>query len=120
MIVLWGIRFFIFKLHESPKFLMGRGKDEEAVESVRRIAAFNGRTTNLTVEDLQRAAEGAGEHGGSVGEKGKVEVDKSVIAVVGRNLRRFNASHVKALFHTRRLAWSTSLIILIWGMFSLS
>ena len=35
MFVLWAIRFFVFKLYESPKFLMGKGKDEAAVKVIR-------------------------------------------------------------------------------------
>ncbi|KAG6917195.1 hypothetical protein DXG01_003538 [Tephrocybe rancida] len=55
MFVLWAIRFFVFKLYESPKYLMGRGRDETAVEVVHRVAELNGTTSNLTLEDLVKA-----------------------------------------------------------------
>ncbi|KAG8880324.1 hypothetical protein FRB97_000937 [Tulasnella sp. 331] len=54
MIILWAIRFFVFTLYESPKYLMGRGRDAEAVEVVHKVAALNGTTSNLTLRDLSR------------------------------------------------------------------
>ena len=30
-LLMWGIRFFLFPLYESPKYLMGKGEDDEAV-----------------------------------------------------------------------------------------
>ena len=60
-LLLWGLRFFIFTLEESPRFLAGRGQDTEAVAVVQRLAAYNGRTSTLTVEQLTKAAEAARE-----------------------------------------------------------
>ena len=46
------IRFFIFPFHESPRFLLSKGNDKGAVEVVHKIAAFNRRSCDLTVESL--------------------------------------------------------------------
>ncbi|KAF9731990.1 hypothetical protein PMIN06_000224 [Paraphaeosphaeria minitans] len=35
------LRFFVFTFHESPKFLLSRGKEAEAIEVLHRIAKFN-------------------------------------------------------------------------------
>ncbi|OIW29027.1 sugar transporter-like protein [Coniochaeta ligniaria NRRL 30616] len=35
------LRFFVFRFHESPKFLLSRGKEAEAIEVLHRIAKFN-------------------------------------------------------------------------------
>jgi hypothetical protein len=105
MIFLWAIRFFVFQLHESPKFLMGRGKDEQAVESVHYIAKYNGKESRLTVEDLQKAAAQAG--------AGDMETSAKAAAL--RTIERFRFEHVRALFATGRLAYSTTLIIILWG-----
>lgn len=35
------LRFFLFTFHESPKFLLSRGKEAEAIEVLHKIAAFN-------------------------------------------------------------------------------
>ena len=46
------IRFFIFPFYESPKFFISKGNDQGAVEVVHKIAAFNKRSCDLTVESL--------------------------------------------------------------------
>lgn len=35
------LRYFVFRFHESPKFLLSRGKEAEAIEVLHRIAKFN-------------------------------------------------------------------------------
>jgi len=35
------LRFFVFTFHESPKFLLSRGREAEAIEVLHKIAAFN-------------------------------------------------------------------------------
>jgi hypothetical protein len=39
--------FHLYELYESPKFLMGRGRDADAVEVVHKVAAYNDITSNL-------------------------------------------------------------------------
>ncbi|KAJ2990904.1 hypothetical protein NUW58_g2731 [Xylaria curta] len=48
------LRSAVFRLKESPKFLLCSGRDAEAVEVVRYIANKNGRPCNLTLADLER------------------------------------------------------------------
>ncbi|KDR66281.1 hypothetical protein GALMADRAFT_232637 [Galerina marginata CBS 339.88] len=103
MLVLWAIRFFVFTLYESPKYLMGKGRDEDAVEVIQRVAAHNGVTSTLSAEDLSRL----GEHIGSS-------------SVIQRKLSVFDANHVKPLFATRKLAYSTSLLIVLWALIGLA
>ncbi|KAL4248788.1 MFS transporter superfamily protein [Abortiporus biennis] len=111
-IVLWGFRFFAFKLEESPRYLAGLGHDEEAVAVVQRIAAYNGRTCSLTVEDLRQAGQIAAEKTG-LQEKPKKHTIMS-------SSSSYSIDHVKALFKTRRMAWSTSVLIAIWGIIGLA
>jgi len=40
------IRFVCFSIFESPKYLMGKGKDEEAVQVVHEVARRNGKTSS--------------------------------------------------------------------------
>lgn len=35
------LRFFVFTFHESPKFLLSRGREAEAIEVLHKIAKFN-------------------------------------------------------------------------------
>ena len=53
---LFVLRFFIFPFYESPKFLLTKGRDQEAVDIVRKIAAFNRRPCELTLDSLRRMA----------------------------------------------------------------
>lgn len=40
------IRFVCFHIYESPKYLMGKGRDEEAVQVVHEVARRNGKTSS--------------------------------------------------------------------------
>ncbi|KAF9458766.1 MFS general substrate transporter [Collybia nuda] len=110
MLLLWGIRFFLFKLYESPKYLMGRGRDEQAVEVVHKVAAYNGTTSNLTLEHLKVA--------GSLG--GGPALDTSAAGAVQRQLTKFNSNHFRSLFATKKLAYSTSLLVVLWAFIGLA
>ena len=109
MFILWILRFFVFHLYESPKYLMGRGRDTEAVEVVRKVAMHNRRPVEdikVTEEDLKEA--------GMLGTS--LALDTSVLGVVKRRVKTvFGVEHLRGLFATRELAWSTSLLISLWG-----
>ena len=105
MMVLWAIRFFAFKLYESPKFLMGRGKDKLAVEVVHKVAKCNRTESSLSLEALQSLG----------GHTEKDPKDNRAFGVIQENLEIFGVNHVKPLFASRTLAWSTGLLIVLWG-----
>lgn len=104
--IMFFIRFVVFTVFESPKYLMGRGKDEEAVRVVHEVARRNGKTTSLTVGDL-RIHERLGEQ------------NTDAAAALSRKLEKLNFTHVRSLFAGRRLALSTSLIICVWAFIGL-
>ncbi|KAF7309596.1 MFS domain-containing protein [Mycena indigotica] len=56
-LVFCAVRVCIFNLLESPRFLIGIGKDQQAVEVVHRLAAYNSTTTNLRIDDLNAVEE---------------------------------------------------------------
>jgi hypothetical protein len=117
MLFLFFIRFFLFRMYESPKYLMGRGRDAEAVEVIHKVAAYNGVKSSLTL-DMLRAAEG--KIGRTDVEGGRQAVmDPSALGVIRRKLETFGWAHITPLFASRKLAWSTSLLIIIWGGFKL-
>lgn len=113
MLLLFVLRFFVFHLYESPKYLMGRGRDAEAVEVLHKVAAYNRRTSTLTLGMLQDAEHGAAPTGES-------KVNTSARAAVARKLKVFDGDHVRSLFATRKLAWSTSLLIILWAFIGLA
>ncbi|KAH8101240.1 MFS general substrate transporter [Cristinia sonorae] len=113
-LLLWGLRFFLFHLEESPRFLVGIGKDEEAVAVLQRIATYNGRTCSLTVEQLVKAGEQARQTTGITEEETKTKkhfFSKS---------SAYSIEHIKALFRTPKLAWSTTLLIALWAIIGLA
>lgn len=101
---LWAIRFFVFTLLESPRFLSGIGRDADAVDVIHKLAKFNGRVSSLTVEELEAPDRVAGGRSSSM-ERHKILSKSS----------KYDPVHIKALFATPKMAWSTSLLILIWG-----
>jgi hypothetical protein len=108
-LLMFIIRFFIFTLYESPKFLMGKGKDAEAVRVVHEVARRNGKESKLTLADLQQydALSTNDNYRGSAK------------AVVSQKLELLSLEHVRPLFATPKLAYSTSLIMLIWAFIGL-
>ncbi|ODN96244.1 hypothetical protein I350_08246 [Cryptococcus amylolentus CBS 6273] len=52
-LLVFFVRYFIFTFHESPKFLLSKGRYEEAIEVLHKIAAFNKMPPpTLTAEQL--------------------------------------------------------------------
>ncbi|KAF4958876.1 hypothetical protein FGADI_2078 [Fusarium gaditjirri] len=100
-------RFVLFKIYESPKYLMSKGRDEEAVRVVHTVAKKNGKTSTLSLEDLK-----ACEPEGYV-----AQTDTS--AALRRYLEKVDLSHIKALFVTKKLGLSTGLIMAVWALIGL-
>ncbi|KAL8902605.1 MAG: hypothetical protein Q9207_004551 [Kuettlingeria erythrocarpa] len=101
------LRFVVFTLYESPKYLMGKGKDAEAVAVVHKVAQKNGKTSSLSLADLEIHDEG-----------GHQGVDAA--AALKRKLEQVDLTHVRALFRTKKLAYSTTLIMCIWAFIGLA
>lgn len=106
--IMFLARFCLFKLHESPKYLIGKGRDEEAVKVVHEVARRNKKTCNLTIEDL-RACEPDG-----------YIANTDTSAAVSRYMEKVNPKQIKMLFSTRRLALSTALIMTLWAFIGLA
>ncbi|RFU27191.1 hypothetical protein B7463_g9142, partial [Scytalidium lignicola] len=102
------IRFGFFTVYESPKYLMGKGLDEQAVAIVHEVARRNGKTSNLSIEDL-KACETLGE----------TPQGTDATAALKRKLEKLNLTHVRALFATKKLAYSTVLIMCVWAFIGL-
>ncbi|KAL9600814.1 MAG: hypothetical protein Q9219_002952 [cf. Caloplaca sp. 3 TL-2023] len=103
--VMFMCRFFLFHLYESPKFLLSRGRQAEAVATVHGIAYKNKRTTWLSEDILN-------EIGGAVVVEEKHKL--SVSEIMKRNLEKFSTQRIKPLFATRKLGLMTCLIWFCW------
>lgn len=87
---------------------MSKGQDEQAVIVVHDVARRNGKSSEITIEELK-----ACEPPGYV-----VRTDAATAAK--RWLEKVNLSHIRPLFATRRLGLSTSLIMAIWALIGLA
>ena len=47
------LRFVAFRFHESPKFLIHRGKDEAAITVIQKVSKFNGYKSKLTLAHFE-------------------------------------------------------------------
>ena len=52
-ILVFVLRSVIFTFQESPKFLIYRGKDAEAIQVLHTMAQYNGTNCTLVLEDLE-------------------------------------------------------------------
>ncbi|KAF2644609.1 putative sugar transporter [Massarina eburnea CBS 473.64] len=109
--IMFFLRFVCFTIYESPKYLMGKGQDAEAVKIVHEVARRNGKTSSLTLEELELCNNLAASTG--------TQQQSHATAAVKRNLEKINTSHIRALFASKKLAISTSLITLIWAFIGL-
>lgn len=92
-------RFFFFTLYESPKFLVSRGRQDEAVAAVHGIAYKNKTTTWLTEEILNEI--------GGYPEETESSQSLSTIEIIKRSFERFSYQQVAPLFGNKRLALSS-------------
>lgn len=103
---MWIARFFCFHLYESPKFLLSRGRQEEAVASVHGIAYKNRTKTWLTNEILNEI--------GGVAETQEKEA-LSNVQIVQRFFSKFSMERIGPLFANKRLGITTVLLWFCWA-----
>jgi len=98
-------RFLLFHLFESPKFLLSRGRQAEAVAVVHGMA-FKNKTKTWLTEDILNQIGGHPE---------KIQDQKlSSMEIVKRKLSSFSAERISPLFHTRKLGIATVLLWFCW------
>ena len=102
------LRITVIRLKETPKFLIGEGRDEQCVETLQSIATKYNRPCSLTLEKL--AACGST----NTGRRGSV----------AHASQRFSFAevlvHLKGLYATKRIGLSTTLIWFSWTLIGLA
>jgi sugar phosphate permease len=101
---MFACRFFLFHLFESPKFLLSRGRQAEAVAVVHGIAYHNGCQTWLTEDILNQIG----------GNQEVASQSLSTTEIIKRNLSKFSGERMRPLFDGRKLAITTILLWFIW------
>lgn len=107
------LRVTVIKLRETPKYLVGEGRDAECVDTLQYIAQRYNRPCSLTLEQFEACGvTGAalpGNRRGSVSAHAKKRFSFSEVGM-----------HLKGLFATRKLGLSTALIWWSWTLIGLA
>lgn len=98
-------RFFLFHLYESPKYLLSRNRQSEAVSVVQTIARYNGASTWLSEDILDEFGENVDDGAPRL----------TVMEINKRNLSKFSFDKVGALFADRELGITTVLLWFMWA-----
>jgi MFS family permease len=99
-------RFFFFHLFESPKFLLSRGRQQEAVVVVHAIAYQNGKKTWLDEEVLN-----------AIGGRPEEVTDMKLTTgeIIKRQLSKFSTQRIGPLFRSKKLGINTALLWFCWA-----
>ena len=112
VLVMSLLRVTIIRLRETPKFLVGEGRDEEVVETLQFIATKYHRPCSLTLDKMNACGvspANRGERRGSVTAHAKSRFSFGEVGV-----------HLKGLYASRKLGLSTSLIWWSWLLIGLA
>lgn len=96
------LRITVIRLRETPKYLLGEGKDEELVQNFQNMAAKYNRPCSITVEMLAACGTIKSAHG-----KSRFSISELMI-------------HFRGLFATKTIGLSTCLIWLSWTLIGLA
>ncbi|CAI7678730.1 unnamed protein product [Penicillium manginii] len=99
--VLSMARVLVIRFHETPKFLLCQGMDEEVIKTLHDLAQKHNRECDLTLDQLQACGQIHSTHANN----------KATFAEVG--------VHVRGLFATRTLTFSTILVWASWALIGL-
>ena len=90
------VRMAVFKMPESPRYLISKGLDAEAVEAVNYIARYNKKPEPLTLAMLQEIDRVTG---GEI--KAGAATRLSRTAMIKQGFQDFDSVNYKKLFETR-------------------
>lgn len=145
VMVMWIIRFFVYPIPESPKFLLAMGREEQAYKVLMFIAKENKRSPTLTFEQLRNAKYGRVERVNNENaqlrteEEIKKETETSIEVREPLRMRRLGnwndsllsprqilrawkkvkIAPLTALFASRKMTQNTILISACWGLIGL-
>jgi hypothetical protein len=94
-------RVLVIRFHETTKFLLCQGRDEDVVKTLQDLASKHNQVCPLTLEQLQA-------HGPIHSTHAQNRASLSEVAI-----------HVRGLFATRTLALSTALVWFSWALIGL-
>ncbi|EGW33779.1 uncharacterized protein SPAPADRAFT_133757 [Spathaspora passalidarum NRRL Y-27907] len=104
---------FAFNVLESPRYYVARGNDEKAIHTLEKIAKINGKTCPITLADLQ-------EIDIRFSNEDTTKSNKPKNKLVEEKLKKYNLSHIRQCFASKKLAISSALVIFTWGIIGLA
>lgn len=110
------LRFFIFHLFESPKYLLSRGRQSEAVAVVHGLAFRNGAKTWLSEAVLDAVVDS--DDSGDEISRGRGRATASALStksVIKSKLDEFSGARIRPLFSNRKLGLATALVWFVWA-----
>jgi MFS family permease len=113
------VRFVVFNFKESPKFLVFRERDDEAIEVLQHIAKVNKRTCELRKEDLEALEQDEITNGSSAtGRAAKILAGAAILAAGNEGAQPSTWASLKKELSRYKLlfdGWQmTRLTLLIW------
>lgn len=109
------LRFFIFHLFESPKYLLSQGRQSEAVAVVHGLAYRNGAKTWLS-EAVLDAVVDSDDNDDRARLRGHTAVSvMSTKSVIKAKLDEFSGARIRPLFSERKLGLATALVWFTWA-----
>jgi MFS family permease len=112
--VMFIVRFFIFHLFESPKYLLSKGRQAEAVAVVHGIAYRNKAKTWLT-EEIMDAVVDDDVRDISLPRRRSSLAPLSTTNVLKARLAAFSGERIRPLFKNRQLGLATILVWFAWA-----
>ncbi|KAK2467276.1 hypothetical protein APHAL10511_000825 [Amanita phalloides] len=106
--LIFVLRFVVFDLQESSKYLIAKGRDEEAIEVLQHLARRNGKTITLTLEKLR-----------SIEDSSTVS-RRTYWQLITDSFSNISLSHITPLFRGRRLAINTTMVFSLWALIGLA
>lgn len=116
------IRIFVFKMPESPRYLLSKGRDADAVEAVNYVARYNGKPETLTLDMLKRIDEA---HSTSVTTTTatttspdepteKRTAPLSYKEIIAESFKDYSSHSYRKLFSGRKMTQHSLVTFLIW------
>ena len=127
--VLFLFRFVIFRMPESPKFYLAKGRDADAVRVMKEIAKRNGVELGDDVLSVEILRSAAGQESNMDREAAEEEPTgwEAVKSFPSRMISNFKGvrfapdlSHVTPLFAGFKMAYTTSVIFALWSLIGLA
>lgn len=93
-LTIFFLRYFVFRFQESPKFLLARGREADAIAVLHKIAEFNRAPPPTLTMEMFAAVDESGSQGSTsdllrpAGKQSYKETAKNVIRNVGKEVKR--------------------------------